>query len=167
MDQSYPTTVDDIFASWLDLLETEGYLYTLSMGSLSEPGYLPAPGDLLEPGNLPNYNTINDMAFPQAPMTSMGAFTSSLTQQYNTYQVSKLRFERRHKLTLLFDRTSLVLVPSWPNVCPVLASATTLCVHRDAKLSQMQVPPSFRRQANPIGLGFLPWPPTQWPQPSM
>ena len=96
MDQSYPTTADDIFASWLDLLEMQGYLYALSMGSLSEPGYLPAPGNLLEPGNLPNYNTINDMAFPQAPMTSMGAFTSSLTQQYNTYQVSKLRFERRH-----------------------------------------------------------------------
>ena len=97
MDQSYPTTADDIFASWLDHLEMQGYLYTLSMGSLSEPGYLPAPGNLLEPGNLPNYNTINDMAFPQASMTSsMGAFTSSLTQQYNTYQVSKLRFERRH-----------------------------------------------------------------------
>jgi hypothetical protein len=97
MDQSYPTTADEASVDWFTLvLEMESYPYTLSMGSMSEPGYLPEPEYPLEPGNLPDYNTMNDMAFTRAPMTSMGAFTGSITQQYDTYQVIKLRFERRH-----------------------------------------------------------------------
>lgn len=97
MDQSYPTTADEASVDWFALvLAMESHPYTLSMGSMSEPGYLPEPEYLLEPGNPPDYNTMNDMAFTRAPMTSMGAFTSSIPQQYDTYQVSELRFERRH-----------------------------------------------------------------------
>jgi hypothetical protein len=74
MNQSYPTTSDDAFLAWLDLY----------IDLISELGYLP------------DFNTINDMAFTLAPITSMGAFTSPLTQQNDTYPVSKQWFERRH-----------------------------------------------------------------------
>ena len=101
MEQSYSTAADDASVSSLDLLELERYLYSSSMGMISEPGYFPEPEyfperDLPEPGYLPDCSTISEMTFTQAAMTSIGALTNSLTQQNDMYQVSKLRFERQH-----------------------------------------------------------------------
>jgi hypothetical protein len=95
MEQSYSTAADDASVSSLDLLELERYLYSSSMGMISEPEYFPER-DLPEPGYLPDCSTISEMTFTQAAMTSIGALTNSLTQQNDMYQVSKLRFERQH-----------------------------------------------------------------------
>lgn len=57
----------------------------------------PASGLLSTGGSdLPQFNAAAHMAFTSAPATSMGGSTNPLTQQNDTYTVSKQQLERRY-----------------------------------------------------------------------
>ena len=71
------STTDDAVEAWLLYLEMGGFPYTSTSMDLTESVYLP------------DSNTINDMAFTPAPIDAMGAFTSPLNRQNDTYSVRK------------------------------------------------------------------------------
>ena len=97
MNNSDSTDADVAAAGWPDLLGAmSGYSHT-SVPQSMHGDLISAPRQLYSvASDLPNFNAVNDTAFPPAPATSMGTFTNLTTQPNYTYPVSKQRFDRRH-----------------------------------------------------------------------